>query len=103
MTYDNRLINQTMMQTQAIPNLDSGSTELIDRLFYNTQNCTVVGNGALDPLNEDPLFDKKTTTQGDVDDYTDKFKTGHLKDLDEDQINYRSPEVRQSPAKPQEK
>ena len=53
-------------------------------------------------MNEDPLFDKKTTAQGDVDDYTDKFKTGggHQKDVDEDYINFKSPDIRHSPAKP---
>jgi hypothetical protein len=57
MTYDNRLMNQAMMmQTQAIPSLESGSTELIDRLFYNTQTCTGAVNGVNDTLNDDPLF-----------------------------------------------
>jgi hypothetical protein len=57
MTYDNRLMNQAMMmQTQAIPSLESGSTELIDRLFYNTQTCARAVNGVNDTLNDDPLF-----------------------------------------------
>jgi len=69
MTYDNRLMNQAMMmQTQVMPNLESGSTELIDRLFYNTQTCAGAANGVNDTLNEDHLFYK----EDDVDDYTDK-------------------------------